>query len=111
MELSDLLNKTASFTIEYQDEKIQVEIYTGKLTPQYRADLVAALTAETENRKDEYATMLSDLIASWDVILNGEAFPPTYESLVRLPYQLLAQMVNQVSDFLGKLAQPKQPTT
>jgi len=107
MDLAVLFAHTAPFAAEYIGHTFAMQIFTEKLTPQYKAELMALTSAEGEERKDENAQMLADLVASWDKTLNGEEFPPTYENLMQLSYPCLASLLRQISTFLGDLANPQ----
>jgi hypothetical protein len=108
MELTTLLNKTAKLEVEYLGETTHLEVRSGVLTPTYKANLLLAVTNVEEGKesKDESAQMLSDMIASWDITLDGETFPPSYENLMQLPYPLLAAYMRGITTFLGDLANP-----
>lgn len=107
MELNNLLNKTAPVTIEYDGETINAVVYSDRLTPQKKAELINLLFQEGEEQKEEEVLMLSELIESWDVTLNGEAFPPTYDNLMQISYPLLSHVVREVASFLKERGKPK----
>jgi len=109
MELSQLLAQTAPLTLQYQGQEAQSQIKTETLTPEYKAQLIALVTnADPEQRKDENAQMVADLVESWDLRLNGEAYPPTYENCLKLSYTMLASFTRQISEFLGEIANPSK---
>lgn len=112
MDLNELLQHQAPCTATYLNFKAEMLIWTERLSPAYKAELIAAVTNEKpEERKDEQAKMLSDLIASWDVKKDGEAYPPTYDNLCALSYPLMAAFVRAISEFLGDLANPQSATS
>jgi hypothetical protein len=125
LELNDLLMKTADVTAVYNGFTFKLEVWTEKMTPSYKVRLIQLLmdSAEAEaeqtgdsdgqpekNRapqiKDEHAVMLADLIKSWDVVLNGEPFAPSYDNLIKLSFQCLAVLTREISTFLGALVNP-----
>ena len=122
MELNDLLNETSECTASYKNYTFKMQVFTEKLTPEYKARLIALTTANEQvadssddakvpaELKDENAQMLSDLIDSWDVVLKGEAYPPTYANFLKLSYPLMAALIKQITMFLGDLANPQSGT-
>lgn len=119
MELSDLLVETSEVTATYKGRDFKMQVFTEKLTPQYKAHLLALTTVadevgESENApqevKDETSLMLSDLVDSWDVVLKGVPFPPTYENFAQLSYPLQACLLKKITGFLGDLANPSNGT-
>ncbi len=135
MELNDLLVETAAMTATYKTHEFKLNVFTEILTPEYKARLIALTTinkvieAQTPAKAADDATdaepvatvpsdvleenckMLSDLIDSWDVVLKGEPFPPTYENFLTLSYPLMATLITQITTWLGDLANPQKPTT
>lgn len=117
MELSDLLVETSEVVATYKGREFKMQVFTEKLTPEYKAHLIA-LTVAVEDAgaaapaelKDETSQMLADLIESWDVVLNGEPFGPTYDNLLKLSYPLQASLLKQITAFLGDLANPTKET-
>src|SRR4051812_43203442 len=98
MELADLFASTAEVKATYKNLTFVMQVYTEKLTPEYRAKaiiLASRAQAEAETgaegadteAKDETAQMIQDLVASWkdekgeDVKLKGELFPPVHANL------------------------------
>ena len=122
MELEDLFNDTAVVTASYKNLTFVMNVFTEKLTPEYRAkavDLSSKAQAEAESgdesteTKDETAQMVADLVESWkdekgeDVKLKGVHFPPVYENLVKLSYPLLSVLLREITKYLGEQANPK----
>lgn len=123
MELADLFNDTAIVTASYKNLTFVMNVFTEKLTPEYRAkavDLSSKAQAEAESgdegteTKDETAQMVADLIESWkdekgeDVKLKGVLFPPVYANLVKLSYPLLSVLLREITKYLGEQANPPQ---
>lgn len=111
MELSQLLTRTAPLTIPYFTDKIEAVVYTDRMSPKKRAELIELVASEDESRKDEQVLILSEVIASWDSTMNGEPFPPTYENIEQLSFPLLSHILRAVSDFLGERARPTKQTS
>ena len=126
MELNDLLAETAKVTVTYKKYVFKAEIFTERLTPAYKARLIALSSVNEENEgkenvdnevKDENAQMLSDLIASWTddkdepIVLGGQPYPPTYENFLGLSYPLMAAFIKQITTFLGDQANPTNETS
>lgn len=109
MELSSLLNRTAPLEIDYCGEKVNVVVYTDRMTPKRRIELANLTVVDNEEQKDEQVLILAEVIKSWDVVLNGADFPPTYDNIAQLPYPLLAHITREVSSFLQERANPTQP--
>jgi hypothetical protein len=108
MELSHLLSNTAAFTATYLGHDFNMKVNTEKLTPTYKAKLIELITADDpEARKDENAQMLSDLVAEWDVVLNGNPFAPSYENIMQLSYLCITSLLKQIQGFLGDLVNPQ----
>jgi hypothetical protein len=108
MDLAVLKAKRAKLKIQYDGEDVNFEIYPHKLTPEYRAQLqkLAREASEPESR-DADAVMVADLLSSWDVLLDSQPFPPTYENLQQIPVALLATIAAEILVFVGKLAMPE----
>jgi hypothetical protein len=118
MELNDLLVSTSKIDAIYMGRTFRMRVYTEKLTPTYKAQLLAAAAeaAEDEERKDENVQLLAELIESWTdekdepIVLNGQNFPPSYENLMKLSYPLIATLTRSITTFLGDLANPTKET-
>jgi hypothetical protein len=126
MELADLFNDTAEVRAAYKNLTFVMQVYTEKLTPEYKAKaLLVASRAQAESEagdentetKDETAMMVADLVESWkdergeDVKLKGVAFPPVYENLVKLSYPLLSVLMREITRYLGEMANPPSATS
>lgn len=124
MELSDLLNKTAEVVAEYNGFTFKMQVFTEKLTPEYKAKMLllasqaqAGSQADAASAKDENAQMLADLIESWrdgtgePVLLRGEDFPPDYENLMKLSFPMIARLTTEITKYLGELANPTNATS
>ncbi|MEN3329011.1 MAG: hypothetical protein V7638_3818 [Acidobacteriota bacterium] len=123
MELSDLLNETSSCEVKYKNYQFNCNVFTEKLTPTYKAKLIALATSNEEligenetdvpdEVKDDNARMLSDLIQSWvdekgePIVLKGERFDPTYENWLNLSYGMMASFIKQITEHLRDMANP-----
>lgn len=108
MDLATLNAKQTSLVVEFNDEVINLQILPLKLTPAYRAKLQKLSRAQDkEDARDADAELVADLVESWDVVNNGEPFPPTYENLRLVPLALLACIATEILEHVGKLAAPK----
>ena len=108
MELSGLLSNVAPVTATYLGHDFNMKVWTEKLTPTYKAELVTLIYAEdASQRKDENAHMLAQLVKEWDVVLEGEPFPPTYENFMQLSYPCLNTLLRAIQEFLGDIANPQ----
>jgi hypothetical protein len=124
VELADLFNETAEVTADYGKRRFVMQVFTEKLTPEYKAKflLAGALAADEGDKpenaavKDELVQMLEDLIDSWkdgeaqDIVLHGAPFLPTYENLAKLSYPVLARLNHAIKEYLGDLANPLNAT-
>lgn len=125
MELNNLMTETAVCDVRYKSYEFKVSVFTEKLTPEYKARLLALTSANEKvegeesvasELKDENAQMLADLIESWTdkdgepVVLGGEPFPPSYENWLRLSYPMMAAFIKQITTFLGDQADPTKKT-
>ncbi len=123
MEIQDLLNKTAEVIAEYNGFTLKMQVFTEKLTPEYKAKMMllasqaqAASPENADSAKDENAQMLADLIESWrdgldePVLLRGEDFPPDYENLMKLSFPMIARLTTEITKYLGELANPTSAT-
>ena len=119
MELNDLLNETSPLKATYKTHEFNLNVFTEKLTPAYKARLIALTTINEEHEgekdapadvKDENAQLLSDLIESWDVVLNGAPYPPTYDNFLSISYPLMAALMKQITTHLGDIANPPKET-
>lgn len=108
MDLASLKTRSVKLAIEFDGETINLEILPHKLTPEYRSQL-AKLSREQadENAKDADAAMIAELLSSWDVVNEGEPFPPTYDNLRLVPMTLLVCVATEMLETVGKLAAPK----
>lgn len=116
MELQDLFSETTEVSTEYKGRTFKSQVFTERLTPAYKASLILLITQadEGEKRKDETAQMLADLHQSWTdgdgqpIVLEGQPFPPTYENLMKLSFQLLAALLRSVTTHLADSVSPKE---
>ena len=124
MELSDMLNETSPCPVKYKSYAFICQIFTERLTPAYKAKLLALSVANEEHEeasesdvpddiKDDNARMLADLIASWtdkdgkEIVLHGVPHPPTYENWLNFSYSMMAAFIKQITSFLGDIANPQ----
>ena len=103
MELSSVINKQHLRTFEYAGEQVTVNVLPYKITPAYRAKLTAlarkAATGEEtgdQKQKEQDAQMVSDLVASWNVLWDGKPYPPTYKNLMQVPCTLIALVAAEI---------------
>lgn len=104
--LATLAEKTVKLEVKFADEVINAIYHPYKMTPKFRA-LLIGLDKDGgigEGNKVAVAEMLSQMLASWDVELNGEPYPPTYDNLVDVPVEILGAVADSVWTDLGKRA-------
>jgi hypothetical protein len=104
LNLASLASKKASLSFEFEGETVNAEFYPHKITPTYRA-LLGKLENQDEvdaQTKDATATMLSDLLVSWDVVAGDEPAPLTYECLLNVPTTLVGATARQIWEAVGK---------
>ncbi len=116
-DLLSILNDTIEVDITYRVLEIKAQVYTEKLTPEYKAQLVVLASVKSEGAedqetqdKDENALLLSELIESWDLTNDKQPYPPTYENLARLSFPMLSCIARAISLKLGALANPQSAT-
>lgn len=118
MELQDLFAETAEVVTEYRGRVFKMQVFTEKLSPDYKTKLLTQLIAndegENKERRDETVQMLDDLIDSWKdkddepIVLNGEEFPPVYNNIKQLSFQLLNLMLKNITQYLADSVSPKE---
>lgn len=102
--LAGIANKKAPLQFQFEGETVNAEFHPHKMTPAYRALLSRLDAGEKlgEEERESGALMLSDMLASWDVMAGDDPFPPTYENLMSVPIELVAAGVRAIWDALGK---------
>lgn len=102
LNLATLAEKTVALSIPFGDEIIQAEYRPYKMTPKFRALLIQLDKGIGEDQRTAVAEMLSQMLASWDVVNNGEPYAPTYDNLIEVPIELLSAAADAVWADLGK---------
>jgi hypothetical protein len=116
IKLSELIGKTAPRAIEYDGQTVNLEIYTQRVTPAYRAKWQ---DAEKDPTREARCQLIADMLASWDVLADdGKPETVTYEFLQRCPDAFLNQVVEVVEATLfgnptnaSSSSSGSQPTT
>ena len=116
MDLAALKARRAKIEIEYDEQKLSIEIQPHIITPAYRATLREKLKKLQEEGASENAVYsetimqnVVDVVAGWDITLGGQPYPVSRESVAALPESLVALIWNKIDDYLGKLT-PKEPS-
>ena len=90
MDLAALKSKRAKIKTAFDGEEISIEFSPHLLTPEYQARLrKLASNAEEAGEENSDVLFLSEIMSGWDVVNNGEPFPPTKENLRSVPAALL----------------------
>jgi hypothetical protein len=86
------LEPTVKHSFDWQDDKVNLEIFVQRMSSESLADLAALSTAAQESdlanvaeQMDRACRLLARLLKSWDLNWNGEPWPPTFENLRSLP--------------------------
>jgi hypothetical protein len=98
IKLSELIAKVAKRDFEYAGEKVNIEIYTQKVSPTYRAKW-QEVTADPN--RDSRCQLIADMLATWDVLADdGNPEPVTYEFLQLCPDGFLNQLTEAIEGAL-----------
>lgn len=65
-----------------------------------------ASNAEEAGEENSDVLFLSEIMSGWDVVNNGEPFPPTKENLRIVPAALLSVVAQGIVEYVGKQATP-----
>lgn len=108
MDLTALREKKAKIKLTFDGEEVNCEFLPNKITPEYWARLQGLSTAEAteEETGNRDVVFLADTMPWWDITAGGEALPPTRENLRLCPNSLLAAIVGEILDYVGKQAVP-----
>jgi len=101
MDLKKLQEKTRKIIVAYGDEAVTVEYYFGRLSRQFYQNISERLK---DSDKDQAATIVADLVKSWDVTVDDQPLLPTYDNLLRIPGLLLNAIYEEIQDDAVKLA-------
>lgn len=121
MDLRTIADKQQSVTFDFDGESVTMVVLPHKITPEYRARLAAlakkATASEAEDAPEEKpeereqdAQMVSDLVRSWDIVMGGEPFPPTYENLLVTPVTVLGRVSSEIMEVIKGHASPTPKT-
>lgn len=114
LDLATIAEKRTPRSFEFAGEPVNIEILPHKITPEYRSKLAALAkkaeaedgAEETQEEREQDAQMVSDLMPAWDVQVQGEPFPPTYENLLQVPCTLLGRVASEVMEVIKELSNP-----
>ena len=96
IKLSELINKTADRSFEYDGQTIALKVYTQRVTPAFRANWQEV---EKDASKEMRCQLIVDMLAGWDVLAEDEKPEAiTYEFLQRCPDTFLNQLVETVEE-------------
>lgn len=96
MDRSALSKKTRTIEVEYEGERVRVTYYPARITPRWEQEFNEALKDEWKSRA--VVEGLASVLADWDLVDNGEPFPPTEENLVQLPMDFLVAVFTRIME-------------
>jgi hypothetical protein len=95
MDLTQLLaGSTAEVKVTWEDEVVLVTYLKHAYTPKLEAEV---MKEADQGGGRALADLLSQLLDGWDIVDNGEPFPPTHEHLMLLPVSFLVQVMKAIS--------------
>lgn len=108
IELSKLTGILRTVKVDYYGESLTVTFRPDELSPAKTAER-ARLRKESENGhlpsdteiairdSDDLARLMSKVIVSWDMLIDGEPMPVNEESMRVLPYALLSHIFDTMN--------------
>ena len=90
------LDKTVRIEDEYNGEKYWFEAKAEMVTPRFLQQV-----KEWDADPIKKAIAMSEVITAWDIDMNGEPFPPTFENLDSLPPKFLSRLINKIAETLN----------
>lgn len=99
MDLKELLaGHTADAKVEWEGEIVTITYDKNAYTP----ELEAQVMDEANGGGRALADLLEKLLMDWDIIENGEPFPPTRTNIGRLPVAFLVQVMKAVGEAMSQ---------
>jgi hypothetical protein len=104
VELSTLLEKTRTLPVDYFGDTFHVTYKPDELSflkekERQEAEASQAANADDDEEKppsidaaENTIKRLSNVLVSWDLVMNGEPFPPTFVNLTRIPYAMMGRI-------------------
>lgn len=91
MDISSIQNDRAKGEVKYMDETIKFTYRPAMITPEnYR------VMSEGQNVED-LGTFFEGILASWDLLDNGQPLPITAANIARLPLAVLRAIANFIA--------------
>src|SRR6476469_3975013 len=73
LKLSELIALSAKRSFEYEGNTVNLEIFTQKMTPAFRAEWQALIKSDSKN---VLCQVCADFLKSWDVIGDNDQMQP-----------------------------------
>lgn len=108
-DIASLREKRATYEFEFEGEQISVTFRPHLITPELRAKWTRQVQDQAADESNEGAAqdydckLLSEVLIDWNLTADGEAFPLTYDNLLKLPDSLTVRMVRELFEAVGKL--------
>jgi len=94
LKLSELIAMSAKRSFEYEGNTVNLEIFTQKMTPRFRAEWQDLIKSESKN---VLCQICADFLKSWDVLGDDDQMQPiTYEFLMQCPEGFLSLLSDEV---------------
>lgn len=98
IKLSELLAMATPRSFKYAGETVNIEIFTQKVTPAYRAQWREVMK---DPDRDSRCQLVANMLKSWDVLGDdSQPQPLTYEFLQLCPDDFLNLLVEQIEGAL-----------
>jgi hypothetical protein len=94
-DLTELLTETEEAAIEVHGATVNIVFDPNYFTPALEEAIAKAKETKTAR---VLATIVSDMIVSWDLTKDGKPYEPTEDNCMRLPLLMLADLVNGIAE-------------
>jgi hypothetical protein len=99
MDLKELLaGHAADVKVEWEDEVVNVTYDKHAYTP----ELEAQVMDDANGGGRALADLLEKLLMDWDVLENGQPFPPTRANIGRLPIAFLVAVMKAIGESMAQ---------
>lgn len=107
VKLGDLSAKTRTVTVSYEGETVAVDYLPGRVTMAVQARMDAAQSMSAGTANQELTSVLTEILAGWDILdEDGERLPVTADLVRQLPVTFLAALTMAIFEDL----RPNAPT-
>lgn len=112
-DIGSLSAKRATHEFEIDGEQVQFTFRPHLVTPELRAKWTRQIQDEAKDETNDGAAadydckLLSEVLIDWNLTADGEAFPLSYDNLLKLPDTLTVRLIRELFEAVGKLALKK----